>query len=111
MSDFGKSDSGMKAGITAITTCESECQKIHQGVAAVRADLMRSWQGAAGDTFRIQLEQWETEYTQVIKMLGEIRDMVTASNTQMNTVEGDLQVTTANAYGGGSGDGIYKQLI
>ncbi|WP_409494768.1 WXG100 family type VII secretion target [Amycolatopsis sp. cmx-11-12] len=112
MSNFQKSDSGMKGGITAIEACETECKTIHGGVAAVRADLQKDWQGAASQTFLTQLDTWEGEYLQVLRLLTEIKEMVNASDIQMNNSEEDINLSALTSFGdgGGVGGGIYKAL-
>ncbi|MBB5856294.1 WXG100 family type VII secretion target [Amycolatopsis umgeniensis] len=109
MPHFQKTDSGMKGGLTAIQTCEDECKRIHSGVTSVRADLKNDWQGAASQTFLNQLEGWETEYLQVLNLLTEIKEMVNASDQQMNTAEDEINMYAATSFGGES-DRVLKEL-
>ncbi|MFC3452145.1 WXG100 family type VII secretion target [Amycolatopsis speibonae] len=107
---FQKSDGGMKGGITAIEDCESSCKTIHSGVTSVRSDLRADWQGAASQTFLNQLELWEADYLQVLKMLTEIKDLVRDSDNTMNTTEDDINLTAVTAFGGNEGNRIFDAL-
>ncbi|WP_414945468.1 WXG100 family type VII secretion target [Amycolatopsis sp. cmx-11-32] len=109
MPHFQKTDSGMKGGLTAIEECESECKRIHGGVTSVRADLKNDWQGAASQTFLTQLEAWETDYVQVLALLTEIKEMVNASDQQMNTAEDEINLVAMSSFGGES-DRVLKEL-
>ncbi|WP_410657418.1 WXG100 family type VII secretion target [Amycolatopsis sp. lyj-112] len=108
--NFQKSDSGMKGGLAAIEECESTCKVIHSGVTSVRGDLRSGWQGAASQTFLNQLELWETDYLQVLKMLTEIKDLVNESDKTMNVSEDEINLTAMTAFGGNEGNRIFKEL-
>lgn len=110
MTNFQKSDSGMKGGLAAIEECESACKAVHSGVTAVRSDLRAGWQGAASQTFLNQLELWETDYIQVLKMLTEIKDLVNDSDKTMNVAEDDINLTALTAFGGNEGNRIFTEL-
>ncbi|WP_037310389.1 WXG100 family type VII secretion target [Amycolatopsis orientalis] len=108
--NFQKTDTGMKGGLAAIEECESACKTIHSGVTAVRSDLRADWQGAASQTFLNQLELWEADYLQVLKMLTEIKELVNESDKTMNVTEDDINLTAVTAFGGNEGNRIFKEL-
>ncbi len=107
---FQKSDSGMKSGLAAIEECESACKTIHSGVTGVRSDLRAGWQGAASQTFLNQLEMWETDYVQVLKMLTEIKELVNESDQTMNVNEENVNLSALTAFGGNEGNRIFHAL-
>ncbi|MFS8099755.1 WXG100 family type VII secretion target [Lentzea alba] len=102
-----KSDTGMNAGITAIDNSVADCEKVRVKAEALRVEMNDQWAGSAGTAFNQKLDEWLRNYYLVIQELRTIKDLVTSSNTAMNTTENDNYMLSVKAFGDVSA-GVYK---
>jgi len=103
--NFQKSDPGMKTGLMAVDDCLSTCQSVHTTVVQMRQDLTTQWQGLAGTMFRNAMEGWESDYQQIIQMLGNIRMLIEGSDKTMTGMEEEIAAYAGPSFGDSSTPG------